>query len=254
MTVTKTARALSMVLCAVTAAQYASSAFAAGEPVPPFFQRPYMWSEEEGRFFLRGQFGLTFTGASFPELNVPAEEEGFDGDFVSSSLFIGFEGEYRLTDHFAISAGLGYIPQETQTVSRTRELRPGEDPADFEDGQLTTEDPDGRLHFLPIASYLLWYPAPYGKIRPYLGAGYHFTQVYSGFSRMEIDPAHGWTARIGADYQVNREYGFNLDLRYYDAVHNADMRGFFPDTPGADGTGELELNPFIVTFGMHRNF
>jgi outer membrane protein len=201
----------------------------------PYFQRPYMWSEEEGKWILRGRLGAAVTTASFPELKDAAEQQNFDGKFVSSSVILDGEIGYNFTDYVSVSASMGYIPQETVTVRYI---------------PTNTLDEEGRVHIMPMALTVQLHPAPYGAIRPYVGAGLYYAPIVTSFDRIDLENAAGVVFRAGADWWVKEDWGVNIDLRYYNMTSDADVGKFGL----ANGEGSLELDPFIISAGLSYRF
>lgn len=201
----------------------------------PYFQRPYMWSEEEGKLVGKGRVGAFFTTAAFPEMNTPSENDDFDGDFISSSVIIDFEGQYHFSDHVSFSAMLGYIPQESVAVKR-----------------IGTEDVDtGRFHMMPFSLSVQYHPLPYGAIRPYIGVGAYIAPTVFSYDLIDFDTPMGLMARAGFDWWIKEDWGANFDVRYYDMSVDSDLSKF----PGiADGTGSIQFNPIVVGVGMNYRF
>ncbi|MET0155075.1 MAG: OmpW family outer membrane protein [Rickettsiales bacterium] len=205
----------------------------------PYFQRPYMWSEDEGKLVTRARLGAFLTRTSFPDMQVPSEANDFDGKFVTSSVMLDFDGSYRVGEHFTLSASLGYVPQESMSVKYM--------PDDSKDS--------GRFHMMPMSVSMEFYPFPYGAIRPYVGGGAYVAPVVMGYDRIDIDSPWGWMAHAGFDWWVKEDWGVSFDVKYYAMEADVDLSKFDNVANGPfDGKGKIAFDPVVVGLGLSYRF
>lgn len=110
----------------------------------------------------------------------------------------------------------------------------------------------GDSWILPPTLTLQYHFTPSSKFSPYLGAGINYTLPYaenngSDVASLEIDGSFGWALQMGADYWVNDNWGFNVDVKKIFVDVDASVNS------GAVN-GSVELDPWVVGAGVSYRF
>lgn len=193
-------------------------------------ERYNAYGEENKKWLFRGKVGyslpqyeedITVDGAKF------TPSSGGEVDLFAD--VIHFEGElyYQFTKNFAFGASLGYQAQEEKDIG------------------ISTLSGEGAFQMLPVGFGVQYTPAPYGKLRPYIGLGYYYALMSSDFDDLEIDDASGLMVELGADYWIMSSWGINFDLKRYFLETEANSPDAFAETIKS----EFTVDPVIFTVG-----
>jgi len=123
----------------------------------------------------------------------------------------------------------------------------------------------GRIaetRMLPPALLLQYHLVPDATIRPYAGVGAHYALFFDekasstldhrleGVSEFTLDNSVGVVAQIGADYSIDNDWFFNVDLKYMTIKTSANFRSQILGKMSVD----IDVDPWIIGFGMGRRF
>jgi outer membrane protein len=113
---------------------------------------------------------------------------------------------------------------------------------------------------LPPSLLLQYHFLPASKIRPYLGAGVNFTLFFdedttsaanaAGFSSVEMDESVGFALQAGADFELNKDWFMNVDVKYIDISTTAS----FKHTTLGRTKVDVDIDPFVFGIGVGRRF
>lgn len=111
----------------------------------------------------------------------------------------------------------------------------------------------GETKHLPPTVGLQYHFSPKASIRPYVGAGVNYTYFFSedttgvlAGTDLKLDSSWGLAAQAGVDFDINKTWFANLDVRYMDidtTAHN----------PVA-GDFDVKIDPWIITVGIGTRF
>lgn len=103
-----------------------------------------------------------------------------------------------------------------------------------------------------IPSYLTaqYYFAPYGGIRPYIGAGYHFTFSTTKSKKYKIENSSGPVIQSGVDFVFADDTYLTLDVKYLMMEPKIKYDKSFIQKNEKPVSGKLKLNPVFIGIGL----
>lgn len=148
---------------------------------------------------------------------------------VESDVTVEVDATYFFTDNIALE---GILATATQEVT-------------------LNGDSLGSIHHAPATFLLQWHFMPGNTTRPYVGIGLNTTIFYgeSGALQndLEIDSSSvGYALQVGSDFDINDDVFFNIDLKYAEIETDVKLDG--------DNLGTVEVNPFVLGFGIGYRF
>jgi len=123
----------------------------------------------------------------------------------------------------------------------------------------------GRIaetRLFPPALLLQYHLVPDATIRPYAGLGANYTLFFDEkassalernlgeISEFKLNNSVGLVAQIGADYSIDNDWFFNVDLKYMTIDTSANFKSQALGKVAVD----IEIDPWIIGFGMGRRF
>ncbi len=159
-----------------------------------------------------------------------------DEDFIPELDFT-----YFITNRFAAELILGTSKHEVRAI------------------ETLVGDLDlGEVRLLPpTLTFQYHQPILQGKIKPYLGAGVNYTFFYDveegpGLNDVDYDNAFGFAAQAGMDIFASDKYFLNFDVKKI--WLNTDVTVNATDALGAVVGADVDLDPWVVSFGIGRKF
>ncbi|MCP1118983.1 outer membrane protein [Robbsia andropogonis] len=110
----------------------------------------------------------------------------------------------------------------------------------------------GQISHLPPTLTLQWHFNPAGRIRPYAGVGVNYTLFYDNHLNVAGEGvgvrnhSFGPALQAGVDVQVSKRFFVNLDVKKLWIKTDA--------TLGGQPIGTLEIDPWVVGFGVGMKF
>lgn len=110
----------------------------------------------------------------------------------------------------------------------------------------------GKVTALPPSLLLQYHFTNFGQFKPYIGAGINYTVFFDrkvAGDALQVDRStFGYAAQVGFDYMMDKNWGWNVDLKY--AQIRTDVTGV------SDGVkaGRLDLSPTMVGVGLTYRF
>jgi len=112
----------------------------------------------------------------------------------------------------------------------------------------------GKISVLPPTLTLQYHFTPQNTFRPYVGAGFNYTEFYSnglsaGANNNVMVKSHsfGPALQVGADYSITKDWFVNVDVKK-----------LFISTQVSDATsgslGNLTINPWVYGVGIGTKF
>lgn len=110
----------------------------------------------------------------------------------------------------------------------------------------------GHAWVLPPTVTLQYHFTPDNALSPYIGAGLNYSVFYgedaaTGFSNLKVDNGVGVALQAGADYWVNKNWGFNVDVKKLWLNVDAQVNN------GAV-TADIDMDPWIIGAGVSYRF
>ena len=115
----------------------------------------------------------------------------------------------------------------------------------------------GSTWVLPPTLTLQYHFTDFGAFKPYVGVGVNYTIFYgenpkqaNGFTKLRIESAAGLAAQVGFDYMVNKNWGFNVDVKklYLRPIAKTTFGGAVPVK------AKVNLDPWILGVGVTYKF
>lgn len=175
--------------------------------------------------------------------NVNAEKPG---KFAESGYGVKASVNYFLTDYIAadLSIGVGSIRIKNSQLEKARSAY-GSGNQDF--------GTNSNILHIPAAATLQYHIAPFGGIRPYVGAGYHASYMYSNSKALKVNNGHGAVVEAGIDFVSQDDKIFTFGITHYFLESKVKYKKEFLNTTSDVGS-KVKWNPTIVTFGMGFKF
>ena len=100
---------------------------------------------------------------------------------------------------------------------------------------------------------LQYHIAPYGAIRPYIGAGYQYTWMLSKSKQFVINSGSGYALQAGVDFALADDTLISFDVKRYQLTPKVKFKSSF--LTGTSGmTSKVKINPVIVSLGIGWKF
>lgn len=110
------------------------------------------------------------------------------------------------------------------------------------------------LYMLPLTATVQYHLAPFGGIRPYIGAGGHGTYMYSRAKEYKIDHGYGVVGQIGADFVAKDDTFITFDVKQYMLESKITYKSALLGNNNKDVTSKVKLNPVVVSLGVGFSF
>lgn len=115
----------------------------------------------------------------------------------------------------------------------------------------TVTTPSTKKHLLmgiPLNLTLQYHIAPFGAIRPYVGAGYNYTYFTSKASEYKITPGQGMVLQAGVDIVMTDDTLISFDVKRISLSPKVTYKSSFL---GASSVStKVKMDPIIISLGM----
>ncbi len=194
----------------------------------------YEYDAREGKWVARAKFG-GFIADSKENGVVGGVDIGkvSDDKFFGSNFYAELESDYFLFDRLSLGAFVGYMPQNAGVWT------------------FASAEDTGSVSVIPIGAIAKFHIAPYGEIRPYVGAGYYYGIVRSSYEYLEFESTSGPVFAGGLDWWFDRDWALNLEAKKFIMTVDMDASEF---TEINDYKVESEVNPLTLTIGITHRF
>ncbi|MDG1752702.1 MAG: OmpW family outer membrane protein [Thalassotalea sp.] len=118
----------------------------------------------------------------------------------------------------------------------------------------------GEVTHLPPTVSALYYFDTQSNFKPYVGLGVNYTIFFDesfksapkslGFNKLELDGSFGFSAQLGADYQLNDKWHVNASVRYIDINTEAN----FMIGDAIKGSAEVDVDPMVYSVMLGYKF
>lgn len=110
-----------------------------------------------------------------------------------------------------------------------------------------------EIKHLPPTLSLQYHFTPQSSIRPYIGLGLNYTNLFSEKTKgvltgasLKLDDSWGLAGQVGIDIDVAPNWFLNADLRYINIETDAKIDGV--------GIGTVDINPWVVGLTIGTRF
>jgi len=112
----------------------------------------------------------------------------------------------------------------------------------------------GKAWLLPPTLTLQYHFTNFGAFKPYIGIGVNYTLFYGeehgSMFRFRMRDTVGVAAQVGFDYMINKNWGFNVDVKKL--YLRTDAKGFLAG--GVPVKSKVKLDPWLIGTGITYKF
>lgn len=199
------------------------------------------YSADQGNLIIRPRLGYNISDGTQTStvFGAPCPTCGDESIYYGANVSLDVEANLQITDHLSFAAQLGYIPQGSYSLALFR-------------------SDSGNMDLVPFSALIQFTIAPYGKLQPYIGAGYHYTFIRNNYDFLSPDKStSGPVVQVGADWWTSPSFGINFNAKYMLMEFNVDETGLLDPSAGySENTRvrNIEANPLIFSIGASLRF
>ncbi|XVN42763.1 MAG: OmpW family outer membrane protein [Candidatus Rickettsia vulgarisii] len=108
------------------------------------------------------------------------------------------------------------------------------------------------LFFIPFTVLGQYHIAPFGAIRPYVGAGGHYTYMITRSKSFRIKNGLGPVLQAGVDFYAKDDTLINLDIRQYFLTSKVHYKRSLVNSDAV--SSKIKMNPLVVSIGIGFKF
>lgn len=118
-----------------------------------------------------------------------------------------------------------------------------------------------KMSNMPIIVSALYYPDKDWDLKPYVGAGLHYTFVFGdkftttgenlGYDNLDISDGYGFALQAGIDYQFTRAWSINTSARYLGLKSKS---SFYYRSSTVKDKATLDINPWVISVMVGYQF
>jgi outer membrane protein len=108
------------------------------------------------------------------------------------------------------------------------------------------------LYMIPLTVTGQYHIAPFGALRPYVGAGYAGAYFFSKNKGFKVKNTHGAVLQAGIDFYAKDDTLINLDIRQYFFRNNVTYKSRLVNNQSV--SSKVKLNPLMVSVGVGFKF
>lgn len=198
--------------------------------------------ENEGKLIFKAKGSLIRSSAKQKALpKSPNSSPSSVGNLVQDGL--GAEGATVMffNDNLAAELSLGFNALNSKASSL-------KDVANNYGG-VSSSKKKSRVYMIPLGLTAQYQFAPFGGIKPYVGAGWHVCYLFSPVKDFKIGNATGPILQLGVDLVANDDTLINLDLKQYYAASRVKYKGnIVRNVQGI--SSNVKLNPTVLSVGL----
>ncbi len=113
---------------------------------------------------------------------------------------------------------------------------------------------------IPLIFSALYYPDKDWDIKPYIGAGIHYTFFFAdsfttagealSFKSLDVSNSYGIALQAGVDYQITKSWSLNASTRF----HTLSSDTSFDYKSEDKGSSSIDMNPWIISVMVGYQF
>lgn len=168
------------------------------------------------------------------------------GSLVQNGLGVDTAVTYFFTDNFAVdfALGIGYLRVKNAALTKAA--------TSLGDGT-GTAGKNNNITIVPASGSVQYHIAPFGALRPYVGAGLHGTYMYTRSKAIKVSPGYGPVLQLGIDFMAKDDTLITLDIRQYFLKSKVSFKkGLLgPNNDAISDVGsKVKWNPLVVSVGF----
>lgn len=168
-----------------------------------------------------------------------------DENFIKNGIGIQGSTAIFFTDNIGAELGLGaFLFRTSDSALKAAQYN-------FGDGAGSNIKRKNAVG-IPLELLMQFHVAPYGALRPYIGAGYHGTYFWTQSRQFKMGNAHGPVFQAGLDFVLNDDSMINIDVKHYSMQPKVTYKR--PFIGGRDVSGRAKIDPWVVSVGMGWKF
>lgn len=200
--------------------------------------------EAEGRIIVKIRGGGVMTKSSYKGLPTPTNSPAVKNEkFVGSGMSIENANTMFFTDNIAAELAVGVMAYKNSSGVVNSIYKNYGNPG------ATPSVNKSRLMGFPLTFTMQYHIAPFGGIRPYIGAGYNFTYFTSKTQAYKISPSHGMALQFGTDIVMTDDSVVNIDIKQYYGSSKVTYKSSFLNRP-KNVSGKVKMNPITFSLGV----
>lgn len=102
---------------------------------------------------------------------------------------------------------------------------------------------------IPLSAIIQYHVAPYGGIRPYIGAGYSATFLTTKSKNISLETAHGAVIQAGLDFVSKSDSYISLEVKQYLLKPKVTIEESLLAS-GKKSVSKVKLNPLTISIGF----
>lgn len=204
---------------------------------------------ESGDWLIRSRFATVYPdyqARTITYQGLPTQNSGTDMD---ESYTLEADITYMIAKHWGVELSADSSSKHTLTADN-RAFFP------FVQKRI------GETRLLPSALVVQYHLVPDATISPYAGLGAHYALFFDeklnssldanvdDVSTLKFNDTVGLVAQVGADYNIDNDWVFNIDFKYL----NIDTSAHLSSTVLGKVDIDMDIDPWIIGFGMGRRF
>ncbi len=206
--------------------------------------------KEEGSIIFKVRGSGIFTKGSMKGLPAPTSTKGKAspskvGNLVSNGYGVDGSTTVFFAKNIAAELGLGLQLYKTSSGAL------GAIGNNYSNNPVSAKKKN--IYAVPASLMLQYHIAPFGAIRPYVGAGYQYTWMLSKASQFSLNSAHGYALQAGVDFALSDDTLISFDVKRYQLEPKVKFKDSFLGA-GNGFTSKVKINPIIVSLGMGWKF
>jgi outer membrane protein len=196
----------------------------------------------EGKLLFKARIqGIKSTGkqSSFSEVPIVAGQSPI-GNFDKNGYGAETSTTIFFSSNFATELMLGF------DVLRTKYSSLASVAANY-----AGKPPSGKgkqIYMIPLTMTIQYHIAPFGGIRPYIGAGYHGAYLFTNNKNFKIQSGYGPVIQAGADFFTKDDTFINLDIRQHFLKSKVNYKT--PIIPNRSLSSKAKINPLFISVGI----
>jgi outer membrane protein len=168
------------------------------------------------------------------------------GSIIQNGIGLDAATSFFFTNNFAVEMSLGFIYNQVKSGALNNIF------ANYGNG-VNKNTKKKNMYSIPASATLQYHIAPYGGIRPYVGAGFHGTYMSTQSKQFKIRNGYGAVAQAGVDFIGKDDTIINFDVRQFLLQSRVNYKSTYLNTTN-DVSSKIKLNPLLVSVGVGFKF
>lgn len=206
--------------------------------------------KEEGDILFKVRGSGIFTKGKVSDLPRPNSRQGLASPKKVTGLIsngYGLDGSTTVFFSKNIAAELGVGLQLYKTSASSVQS------VSYNYGNRGNTSKKKNIYAVPLSLTFQYHVAPFGAIRPYLGAGYQYTWTLSKSKQFVLEGGHGYVCQAGVDFALSDDTLLSFDVKRFQFTPKVKYKDSFLGQ-GYGFTAKTKINPVIVSFGIGWKF